>query len=259
MEVNTHGDGLDERRDDSAALEVGLDGERVKQPPGRGDLVPDAAAHGAVGPERATDAQERPAVAESRPAGVDLDAELASVVRAPRMREHGAAAVAADGPGAFADVGPRPARRVGDRDIHVASVLPAAARPEGAVIGIPLDVREPGAEQEVPRDHRLDLEQLGAPVLGLPMHSPRSDDLVTHVGLGRKPEGDALGVVAGRPRKLGVLIHQALKHGHAFVGTGIAAYEKQQQDRQLRSLQKRAAALGFQLLPGPTEPAAAAS
>jgi transposase len=59
-------------------------------------------------------------------------------------------------------------------------------------------------------------------------------------------------------RKLGALIYRAFKHGQAFVETGLAIYEKQQQDRQLRSLQKRAAALGFQVLPAPTEPAAAA-
>ena len=47
-------------------------------------------------------------------------------------------------------------------------------------------------------------------------------------------------------RKLGVLIYRALKHGQTFVETGLAVYEKQQQDRQIRNLQKRAAALGFQ-------------
>jgi transposase len=59
-------------------------------------------------------------------------------------------------------------------------------------------------------------------------------------------------------RKLGVLVYQALKHGQAFVETGLAVYEKQQQDRQIRNLRKRAAVLGFQLLPAPAEPAAAA-
>lgn len=59
-------------------------------------------------------------------------------------------------------------------------------------------------------------------------------------------------------RKLGVLIYRALKYGQAFVETGLAVYEKQQQDRQIRNLQKRAAALGFQLQPVPAEPAAAA-
>lgn len=60
-------------------------------------------------------------------------------------------------------------------------------------------------------------------------------------------------------RKLGVLIYRALKYGQAFVETGLAVYEKQQQDRQIRNLQKRATALGYQLLPAPAEPAAAAT
>jgi transposase len=59
-------------------------------------------------------------------------------------------------------------------------------------------------------------------------------------------------------RKLAVLIYRALKYGQAFVETGLAVYEKQQHDRQLRNLHKRAAAFGFQLQPVPAEPAAAA-
>jgi transposase len=59
-------------------------------------------------------------------------------------------------------------------------------------------------------------------------------------------------------RKLGVLVYQALKYGQAFVETGLAAYERQQKARLIEHLQKRAAALGYQLLPAPAEPPAGA-
>lgn len=59
-------------------------------------------------------------------------------------------------------------------------------------------------------------------------------------------------------RKLGVLVYQALKHGQAFVETGLAAYERQQNARLVQHLQKRAAALGYQLLPAPAEAPAGA-
>lgn len=60
-------------------------------------------------------------------------------------------------------------------------------------------------------------------------------------------------------RKLGVLVYQALKHGQAFVDTGLAKYERQQNDRLVRHLQKRAATLGYKLLPATAEAPAGAS
>jgi transposase len=60
-------------------------------------------------------------------------------------------------------------------------------------------------------------------------------------------------------RKLGVLIYRALRYGQAFVDAGLAAYESQQGARLLKHLRKRAAALGFQLLPVPADAPAGAS
>ena len=60
-------------------------------------------------------------------------------------------------------------------------------------------------------------------------------------------------------RKLGVLVYRALKHGMAFVESGLAAYERQQNDRLVQHLQKRAAALGYKLLPAPAEAPAGAT
>lgn len=62
----------------------------------------------------------------------------------------------------------------------------------------------------------------------------------------------AIAVVA-TARKLGALVYRALKHGQAFVEQGLAVYERQQEDRTLRSLKKRAAELGYQILPVPAE------
>jgi transposase len=62
--------------------------------------------------------------------------------------------------------------------------------------------------------------------------------------------GAAIAVVA-TARKLGVLVFNALKHGQAFVEQGLAAYDQLQAERQLRSMKKRAAAMGYQVLPLP--------
>lgn len=60
-------------------------------------------------------------------------------------------------------------------------------------------------------------------------------------------------------RKLGVLVYRALKHGQAFVDAGLAVYEAQQNARRVQHLKKRAATLGFQLLPVPAEAPAGAA
>jgi transposase len=54
-------------------------------------------------------------------------------------------------------------------------------------------------------------------------------------------------------RKLAVLIYRALKFGLAFVESGLAVYEQQQNARLVQHLQKRAASLGYQLLPASAE------
>ncbi len=60
-------------------------------------------------------------------------------------------------------------------------------------------------------------------------------------------------------RKMAVLIYHGLKHGQAFVDRGIAAYEREHAERQIRSLNRRATAFGYQLTPVPTEASAAAN
>jgi transposase len=57
--------------------------------------------------------------------------------------------------------------------------------------------------------------------------------------------------VVATARKLGALVYRALKHGQDFVEQGLAAYENQQKERQLKGLKRRVAALGYQLLPKP--------
>jgi transposase len=53
--------------------------------------------------------------------------------------------------------------------------------------------------------------------------------------------------VVATARKLGALVYRALKYGQQYVDMGLAAYEKQQSERLLRYLEKRATALGYQL------------
>ena len=57
-------------------------------------------------------------------------------------------------------------------------------------------------------------------------------------------------------RKIAVFIYRALKYGRPLRDVGLAAYEQQFQDRQVRHLGKRAAALGYQIVPIPTQAAA---
>jgi transposase len=63
--------------------------------------------------------------------------------------------------------------------------------------------------------------------------------------------GGAAKAIVATARKLGALVYRALKHGLAYVEQGLAAYEQQQNDRLVRHLKKRAAALGYQILPMP--------
>lgn len=54
-------------------------------------------------------------------------------------------------------------------------------------------------------------------------------------------------------RKMAIFFFRALKDGRPLRDVGLAAYEQQFHDRQLRHLGKRAAALGYQIVPVPTE------
>jgi len=62
----------------------------------------------------------------------------------------------------------------------------------------------------------------------------------------------AIIAVVATARKLGALVFRALKYGQAFVEQGLADYEKQQEARKLRYLQKQAAQRGYALTPMPT-------
>ena len=60
---------------------------------------------------------------------------------------------------------------------------------------------------------------------------------------------DAAIAVVATARKLGALVYRALKFGQAYVEQGLADYERQQEARKLRYLEKQAAARGFALTP----------
>lgn len=50
-------------------------------------------------------------------------------------------------------------------------------------------------------------------------------------------------------RKLAVMFYHAMREGLAYVERGLAAYEAAYRQKQERGLQKRAAELGFTLVP----------
>lgn len=58
--------------------------------------------------------------------------------------------------------------------------------------------------------------------------------------------------VVATARKLAILVYKALKHGQAYVEQGLEAYEAQQQARSLKSLERRALAMGYKLEPAMT-------
>ena len=67
------------------------------------------------------------------------------------------------------------------------------------------------------------------------------------------PAGDAIG--AATAHKLARLIYTMLRDGEEYVDAGAEYYEKQYQDRALRVAKRRAAQLGYQLVPLPDAPA----
>ena len=60
--------------------------------------------------------------------------------------------------------------------------------------------------------------------------------------------------ITATARKLALMIDRALKHGLQYVDPGQDWYERQYQDRLLKSLTSRALKLGFQLTPTPPTP-----
>ncbi len=74
---------------------------------------------------------------------------------------------------------------------------------------------------------------------------------------GRHRSQTALGApkaITATARKLALMIDRALKHGLQYVDPGQDWYERQYQDRLLKSLTRRALKLGFQLTPTPPTP-----
>jgi hypothetical protein len=49
-------------------------------------------------------------------------------------------------------------------------------------------------------------------------------------------------------RKLAILYYKTLRDGLVYQDPGAAAYQEKSRDRQIRGLQRRASALGFQLV-----------
>ena len=57
-----------------------------------------------------------------------------------------------------------------------------------------------------------------------------------------------LGAVTATAHKLAVLIYRLLKHGEAYVRQSLADYEAKVREQSVRSLKRKAAALGFELV-----------
>ena len=60
--------------------------------------------------------------------------------------------------------------------------------------------------------------------------------------------------ITATARKLALMIYRALKHGLQYVDPGQDWYERQYQDRLLKSLTRKALKLGYQLTPNPPTP-----
>ena len=59
--------------------------------------------------------------------------------------------------------------------------------------------------------------------------------------------GPAEGITAVA-HKLARLLYSLIKHGHAYVRTGMEQYEQKNADRKMKALRKMAESLGVQLL-----------
>jgi transposase len=63
------------------------------------------------------------------------------------------------------------------------------------------------------------------------------------------------GAVTATAHKLACLVYRLLKYGKDYVKQGMQEYEQKVRQQRERSLQRQAAALGYQLIPKPTAPA----
>jgi transposase len=61
----------------------------------------------------------------------------------------------------------------------------------------------------------------------------------------------AAAAVTATAHKLARILYRLVKHGEAYVRQGLEDYEKKHQDRRLKSLQKAARSLGFELIQSP--------
>jgi hypothetical protein len=61
-----------------------------------------------------------------------------------------------------------------------------------------------------------------------------------------------LGAVKATAHKLACLVYRMLKYGQDYVVQSMEEYEAKMKENQLKSLSRKAAALGFQLSPMPT-------
>ena len=68
---------------------------------------------------------------------------------------------------------------------------------------------------------------------------------------------DRATAVFATARKLAQLIYRALHWGQAYVDHGAEAYEQSQQQARIRNLERRAAQMGYELVPKNASPAPA--
>jgi transposase len=62
-----------------------------------------------------------------------------------------------------------------------------------------------------------------------------------------------LGAVKATAHKLGCLVYRMLKHGQEYVVQSMAEYEAKMKENLLKSLQRKAKAMGFELTPIATQ------
>jgi hypothetical protein len=59
--------------------------------------------------------------------------------------------------------------------------------------------------------------------------------------------------VVATARKIAERVYRLLKHGQKYVAQGEAAYEEQYRQRTLKGISRKAANLGYKLVPATTE------
>ena len=116
-----------------------------------------------------------------------------------------------------------------------------------------------GIESQQPRhrrpDHQLKDQTQREPCGGgLASGSQRAAPLRQRPGRLPAPEESHLGApkaITATAHKLAKLIYSMLRYGQEYVDAGAEYYERQYQQRALRTTKRRAAQLGYQLVPLP--------